>query len=146
MYCKRCKKIFSDGYLGMCRDCMIELDDVVIKVKEYLKKETSANISEICEKTDISDRDILYLLKVGRLVLDTPSELLTCKKCGKPISTGRYCSACSSYLGNILSDTAKKMSPTDYANKNSQGVSRSGEDDADPNTLSLYWRKYGKKV
>ena len=145
MYCKRCRKIFSDGYLGMCRDCMRELDDVVAQVREFLKKEKTANIPEICEKTEIAEKDILYLLKIGRLVLETPSAMYTCKKCGKPISTGKYCDACSHYLGNLLSDAAKKMDPNDNRNGNSRNENESDKNDG-ANPLNLYWRKHDKRV
>jgi len=147
MYCKRCKKLYTIGNLGLCHECITELDDILIIIKEYLIDNKGASIAQICEQINIGERDVSYLIKVGRLDLekDIPSETLTCKKCGTPISIGKYCTACSNYLGNLLTATAKKMDPSEKPMKNENAGIRE-ESNSDPKTLSLYWRKYGKKV
>ena len=96
--CKRCNRIFQYRGSKYCPNCMIELDEMFIKVRDYLYEHPKANITETSEGTGVEEEIILEFLKQGRLELSEPSLSYVCERCEKPITTGRYCKDCISLL------------------------------------------------
>jgi len=77
---------------------MIELDEMFIKVRDYLYEHPKANVMEASEGTGVEEEVILEFLKQGRLELSEPSLSYVCERCEKPITTGRYCQDCLNFL------------------------------------------------
>ncbi len=98
--CKECGKVFrSNGISKICPKCELEDGENYEKVKEYIYDHPGATLPEVSEKTDVSEERILYYLREGRLeIIGTSSMILDCERCGRGITTGRYCKECASEL------------------------------------------------
>jgi flagellar operon protein (TIGR03826 family) len=110
--CRRCGKIYN--YLGgapICPVCKEDDEADFRRVKEYLYKNPGATLSEVSTVLEIGVEKIKGFLKEGRLeIINGESNLvLECESCGKAISTGRFCEACSRMLNNELKSTAGQI-------------------------------------
>lgn len=108
-YCSRCKKMYTVGNLKLCSDCIRELDECMIKIRDFLDEHKRANLTMVAEGTGVEERDLLYLLRSERLVLNEADAAFRCEICDKPISKGRYCDECKQNMGNSFADVAKDM-------------------------------------
>ena len=100
--CKECKKLFYSFGSSFCPDCVEEIEKGFDRVKDYIYDHPKANVVEISQETNVSEKRILGYLKEGRLTIDENNGLLLCEECGRSIPTGRYCSGCSRRLEHEL--------------------------------------------
>lgn len=100
--CKECGKLFQYVGVPICMDCSDALDKMFLKVRDYIYKNAEADVAEIVEKTGVSEKKILEFLREERLSLRSESSILSCEKCGKPITGGRFCDNCKIELGRAL--------------------------------------------
>jgi hypothetical protein len=77
---------------------MIELDKLFVTVRDYLYDHPEANVVQTSQATGVQEEIILEFLKQGRLELSEPSLSYVCERCGRPITTGRYCRDCINEL------------------------------------------------
>ena len=98
--CRRCGKLFVYTGIPLCRQCIDEDEEIFEKVKEYIENHPKCTTMEVAEALDISMEKILQFLREGKLELsrENTNMLLDCERCGRPISTGRYCSECASSM------------------------------------------------
>lgn len=109
-YCKKCRKAYINGSSGYCNNCIKEMDDSVKVIKEYLEIHPGASVADISRNTDVSKKDIIYLLREDRLVLENADEgFITCDRCGKSIKSGRYCDSCLTSMGNMFSNLSNEL-------------------------------------
>lgn len=93
--CKVCGRIFYHHHNDICPDCIIRDEQDFQKVRLFLKEFPGSKINVVEEYTGVSSKKILKYLREERLELAEKSEdFLKCLKCGKPITTGMYCSEC----------------------------------------------------
>ena len=98
--CRKCGKIYAyDGH-KVCNACRREEEEDFQKVKGYIYDNPDSTVQEISSETGISVQRIMRYLREGRLQLrgDNHNMILDCEKCGKAISTGRYCDRCAENL------------------------------------------------
>ena len=100
--CKRCNRLFQYNGIKYCPKCVLELDEMFIKVRDYLYENKNANIAEVSEATGVEEKVILEFLRDGRLELREPSLDLTCERCDKPITSGRMCKDCLALFERII--------------------------------------------
>lgn len=110
--CKKCNKIFN--YIGgaqICPDCKQEDEEDFKKVKEYLYDHPKASMYEVSKELNISIQRIKGYLKEGRLEIvgDGGNMFLECERCGKSISSGRYCNECSKDVSNDFKSVTDQM-------------------------------------
>lgn len=105
--CKICGRLFQSYGIGCCPGCADEMDKAFVKIKEYLYEHENATIVDIVEGTGISEKYVLQFLKEGRLSIEGAEDALRCEDCGRPISSGRYCSDCREKLANVLSSAVE---------------------------------------
>lgn len=109
--CKRCGKIYMyDGIHKMCNNCRIEIEKAFETIKKYLRENPNSDINVVSEETGVEKQQILEFIKDDRLVtegLKIEAEL-KCRRCGKVIKNGRYCSSCKSRLTKGLSTGSNK--------------------------------------
>lgn len=113
LQCKKCSKLYqplSDA--PYCPVCMEKLDEDFELVKEYIYNHPMANVVEISEETGVSEKDVFYFLKEGRLSLSEDNGMLLCESCGRSITTGRYCEECRKRmereLNSLISQSMEK--------------------------------------
>ena len=92
--CRRCNRIFQYRGSKYCPTCMLDLDEIFIKVRDYIYGHPNATVIEVSNELDIDEDIILGFLKEGRLELSSPGLDYLCERCDKPIVTGRFCNGC----------------------------------------------------
>ena len=108
--CRECGRIFN--YLTgavLCPVCRDKLEEKFQEVKEYIREHGHVTIAEVAEACDVSQNQIQAWLKDERLELAEGSGIeLECEKCGKPITSGRFCEQCKNSMANQLSHSIEK--------------------------------------
>ena len=112
--CKKCGKLFQYPGIGevFCPVCKQKDEEDFEKVKKYINDNPGTLIEKAAEETEVSVKLITKWLREERLILSKGSTLLTCEKCGKPVTSGRFCDACKQNLAKGFIETGlgtKKM-------------------------------------
>lgn len=109
--CKKCNRIFQ--YLTgaqLCQACKDIEEDEFQKIKQYLKENPKASMTEVSETLDISIEKITKFLRDGRLEVSVDSAIkLECEGCGKSIITGRYCQNCAGRIEGDLRGASRDL-------------------------------------
>jgi flagellar operon protein (TIGR03826 family) len=93
--CPRCGNLFAYTAIPICDKCLQKEEDDFINVRDYLRENPMAGLKKTSEATNVPEDLILHFLKEGRIVAASAfGEILTCERCGKPISSGRFCEKC----------------------------------------------------
>ncbi len=109
--CRSCKRLFN--YLTgpvMCQACKEKLEEKFQEVKEYIRNNDMATIASVSEECDVAVKQLKQWVREERLVFSNEEcSGIVCENCGKPISTGRFCSGCKNNLQNSLSSALHKQ-------------------------------------
>ena len=109
--CRNCKKMFqyTTGPV-LCPKCKQLEEEMFLKVKDYLRENPGSNMSDVSQATNVSATLIEKFLKQGRLQVSQDSPIkLTCDKCGKKITTGKFCDSCKKEILEGLSEVKHSM-------------------------------------
>jgi predicted amidophosphoribosyltransferase len=91
--CRRCGKLFV--YTGniLCAQCIKEDEETYERVRKYIEEHSRSTTVEVAAALDIPVDKILQYLREGKLELSSENASITlgCERCGKPITTGRFC-------------------------------------------------------
>jgi len=113
----------------LCNDCLKELDEDFIIIREYLYEHDRAGIEEVSEATGVSRKSIIHLLKEERLIVgdekDGGGGILKCEACKKPINTGKMCAGCKKEIAKELQESVSTAAPI----KRPKRVERTPEED-----------------
>lgn len=108
--CRNCGKIFQFRGSYTCPECVREIDNLFVKVRDFIYRNPRANVETICEETGADSDMILDWLREGRLLASEGSmPLLKCTKCGAPITTGQLCTKCANSLMSDVNNASKSM-------------------------------------
>jgi uncharacterized membrane protein YvbJ len=108
--CRKCGKIFSFRGSYNCPDCVREIDELFVKVRDYMYRNPSSRVEDICDKTGATRDMVMDWLREGRLMTnDTAVPLLKCTKCGAPIATGKLCAKCANDFVSQVSTASNEM-------------------------------------
>lgn len=102
--CKQCKRLFN--YLAgppICPGCKTKLDEKFAEVKEYVRENPHAGITEVAEENGVPAAQIRRWIREERLSFSDESGVgLDCESCGTLIKSGRLCEGCKNkLLGSI---------------------------------------------
>ncbi len=103
--CHLCGKMYQFIRSPYCGDCLEEIDQQYMLMRNYLDDNPQAQIPQVAKATGVSERIIFYLLREGRLHLG--SKELVCDRCKTPIDSGRMCASCLSILHKGLGEIHK---------------------------------------
>ena len=85
-----------------------QLEDKFVEIKEYIRDNKVASISEISDKFEVSTKQIEQWVREERLCFADDSPIgLQCECCGATIKTGRYCDKCKGTMANKLDNLYK---------------------------------------
>ncbi|QSZ28327.1 MerR family transcriptional regulator [Aceticella autotrophica] len=104
--CKRCGKLYTYNGIDICPECYRQDEEDFLKIRNYLETHPSDTMLEVSRNTGVEIKKIMEFLKEERLILSPryTNIILKCERCGKPISSGRYCDECSKYIEEILAE------------------------------------------
>lgn len=117
--CKKCGRMFSseNGQL-FCSKCRTNDEEDFKIVREYIYDHPDSTVHDVHEATEVSEEKILKFLRQGRLMLKGEGVGLECERCGKGISSGRFCDKCAHELKNGFKDAfAQDSKKTSQSNK-----------------------------
>ena len=110
--CKSCGKLYNaigNNRKRLCPQCIRNLEEKFSKVKEFLREYPNCSIEVVSIENDVSVKQIKQWIKEERLTLVKDGVGgITCEKCGKTISTGRFCGDCKFKIGNTLMSAIDK--------------------------------------
>ena len=112
--CKSCGKLYN--YLGrttpLCPACMKAMEDKFQIVKEYIRDNPGANITQVSDATEVSVKMIKHWVREERLTFAEGSGVgLECESCGANILTGRFCQNCKGKLQNEMGNILEQNKP-----------------------------------
>jgi len=114
----------------ICKDCLAQLDEDFLKIKDYLYEHDSAGIDEVAEETGVPRKSIMFLLKEERLTVGSDGDdgggLLKCETCKKPIRTGRICKSCRNEVLAAIETVAPVKKPKQVTEEPEEEVSIKG--------------------
>lgn len=109
--CRGCRKMFQ-YVMGdeLCPKCKQIEEELFQKVKEYLRQNPGANMYMVNQETGVSAKLLEKFLRQGRLEVAPDSPLaMSCERCGRKISTGRYCIVCKSEVTQDLNNMRRDL-------------------------------------
>ncbi|KRW90858.1 hypothetical protein SD51_12335 [Alicyclobacillus tengchongensis] len=120
--CKRCGRLYNRVGRDMCQDCIRKEDDVLLDIRQYLKKHPQANIYEVADGTAATYEEIVDFLRDGRLILrDNPNMAYPCERCGTLTQSGRLCANCTQALTQGLGQAAAALKRDETQGKRGKG-------------------------
>ena len=97
--CPICGRVYAYQGRNMCNKCLEKEDDDYAIVRRYVRDNPGASVAEVAEATEIDEEKILQFLRDGRLVTKGMRYTTMCERCGKTISSGKFCDSCLKQLG-----------------------------------------------
>jgi predicted amidophosphoribosyltransferase len=92
--CRRCDRIYQHRGSKYCPNCMLELDEIFVKVRDYIYDNPNATGSGSIRSPGCGGEHNPGILKGGQAGAVIPGLDYLCERCEKPITTGRYCNDC----------------------------------------------------
>ncbi len=77
----------------VCRDCRDKEYQMERTIINYVRDHPGAQPAEIIEETGASEQLLRRMIQEGRFI-ELGNIMYPCKKCGRPISSGKYCREC----------------------------------------------------
>ncbi len=97
--CVKCGRMFSaEEGQKFCSNCYENDDEIFRLVREYIYDNPGSSVEDVAIATEVDEDKILKFLRQGKLALKGDGVGLECERCGKTISSGRYCDACSAEM------------------------------------------------
>jgi len=111
--CIICKKPFQMVSSKVCPNCLQEMDEHFIKVRDFLDDNPHADVDKVSKETEVPKVIIMYLIKEGRLILGggKGGGTMICEVCKKPIPEGKICDKCKANLASMIDKTAGSSTP-----------------------------------
>jgi flagellar operon protein (TIGR03826 family) len=120
--CSICGRLFAyQQGRTICSRCMDQEEEQYAIVRKYVRDHPGATVFEVAEETGVEEEIILQFLRDGRLQSRGFAEVLECQRCGKIISSGKYCSQC---LQDLDSQLKGAISPTSQRSATEEKKSR----------------------
>lgn len=93
--CPNCGKVYVQGGLDLCPDCLRDEEREFEQVREYLREHPRAPLRDVVAATGVEERKVLKFIRSGRLICIGVYPIRECEMCGKPIDDGRLCPSCA---------------------------------------------------
>lgn len=111
--CRGCGRLFN--YIGgapFCPACREEQEKKFTVVKEYIRNNPRATMTQISEENDVSIMQIERWIREERLVFSDDSPIgIDCESCGATIKSGRFCPQCKDNIQRGLGSMYKDKEP-----------------------------------
>jgi uncharacterized protein YerC len=135
--CERCNRIFNKIKTPLCPECIEKEEDDFKIVNEALREQPNQTVQELAEKTGVSEKTILRLVRQERISSDSAIVDVKCGKCGAPaISLSvRLCRRCAQDMAQAAARACSRVGKTGDGSPSEGG---------DETVHKTYERKTGK--
>ncbi len=114
--CALCQKMFKYKGNPVCPACVEQTDKDYITLRDYLYEHPASGVRELAEGTEISEKTILHLVRVGRITFAEGTDTgIRCSSCGKFINKGQLCDSCAKKLSQTLASAVPQKDATQDA-------------------------------
>ena len=98
--CSLCNRLFNRSVHEVCPDCREAEEIAYAQLCDYLGRHSEATLVEVVEATGVEPEQIRRMVRSGRLAgFDALAmSVLSCQRCGMPVSVGRFCAPCQREL------------------------------------------------
>lgn len=111
--CSECGRVFQPLVkTKVCPICKKYDEEKFMSVKDYIYDNPSATIEEVVEFVGITREKVIKFIKQGRLETIGSHMVIECETCGKMITSGKYCAACSHDMAKSFSSAARTLQQT----------------------------------
>jgi len=120
--CRTCGKMFN--YVTgpfICPACKEALEQKFQEVKKYIQDNRGVGVKDVAEACEVDPGQIRQWIREERLEFAEGSLELGCEKCGKPITSGRFCAECKNSMANSLNNVYQKKAPVKNDKPDSPG-------------------------
>lgn len=101
--CSLCSKMYKYKGNPICPACLKRLDDDYVIVRDYLYDHPQAGIQELAEETEVDEKIILQMIRMGRIEFAEGVDTgIHCTSCGRPITGGTMCDSCKKKMSETL--------------------------------------------
>ena len=110
--CVECGRIFSPMRgEKICRECRLKEEELERQVMSYVRDNPGVSIQEAAKATGVSEKIVKRMAREGMFVTQGFATNITypCTRCGKPITSGTYCTDCLQILRNETKKAAEAM-------------------------------------
>lgn len=122
--CKNCGSLFNYVGRNVCPSCVRKMEERFNQVKQYIRENPGATISQVAEANDVTINQIKNWIREERLQLTKESAIgIECERCGKLIKVGRMCDSCKREAANdfmSVTSSVKKPEPVKKDNKDNK--------------------------
>ncbi|GGA43727.1 flagellar protein [Paenibacillus physcomitrellae] len=110
--CPRCGKLYAKNFMGLCGDCIKEIEIEYDKCKTYLRENKGTHMQQLSDATGVSIKQITKFIREGRISIENnPGMAYPCEICSVTmIREGNMCESCRSRLTKDLSSAAQQLS------------------------------------
>lgn len=108
--CKKCGRIFNYvSGVPICPSCREGMEKKFQEVKDYIRENRQAGITEVAEVCEVEVRQIKQWVREERLEFSEDSAVgIDCELCGAMIRSGRFCEKCKAGMVNELDKAIAK--------------------------------------
>lgn len=111
--CRKCKTIIEEKSLhDYCPECYKKIEEVFMRIREYIEAYPGATAFEIEQETGIPYHVVNNFVHEGRLI-EIPNEYLNieCKGCGCLLLSAhhKYCPECRKKLEKDIEETKQQL-------------------------------------
>ena len=108
--CKKCGRLFNYvSGMPICPSCREGMEKKFHEVKEYIRDNKNAGITEVAEACEVDVRQIKQWVREERLEFSADSPVgIDCELCGAMIRSGRFCEKCKVGMVNELDKAVAK--------------------------------------
>ena len=96
--CRICGLVMVKLSRDVCNPCFQKEEDLFLRIKDFVRANPKATVREVGDSLGISDDQINYFIRTGRLERLGVNIEHACQTCGRIITTGLICSECSEEL------------------------------------------------
>lgn len=117
--CKKCGRLFNYvSGMPVCPSCREGLEKKFQEVKDYIRENKEAGITEVAEACEVEVRQIKQWVREERLEFSADSPVgIDCEMCGTMIRSGRFCEKCKIGMINELDSAKAKPAPAKVEKK-----------------------------